>query len=651
MNEDLQNKSPQDLRWIARILDIDIPENVTDKEEMIRLISENGAGKTEKPVMEDDEEPKVVDATLKITHKRTTIARKNQPEEETEKKGVIVETKKPDSQKKYVRRKAEDVSKAEDENKAERAEKVEKSAEEAPEIAPEEEKAVSETSASAETAEAEPVKKGRGRPRKTPLEPTEEVAPNPDGTLEKRGRGRPKKVRPENYEEPVKRQRGRPKKAAVSTPQEEDGDETIYKKIETEQEGSFETTVSEQTAEEAAEATGEEGSTETKTNEPEEFKEGISVYNGKEAVGYIDIMPEGYGFLRSEIGVQTSRDIFVPPTFIRKFLLKSGDKIRGFCKAQKENEKYFSLSYIITINDDTIKAAFDRIPFEKLTPIYPDKKFVLEKDQNEYSTRIIDLFAPIGKGQRGMIVSPPKAGKTTLLKQIANSITKNYPEVHLIVLLIDERPEEVTDMRESIIGENVEVISSTFDELPEKHTKVAEMVYDRAQRLVEYGKDVVILLDSITRLARAYNLTVPPTGRSLSGGLDPGALHKPKKFFGAARNIREGGSLTIVATALIDTGSKMDDVIFEEFKGTGNMELHLDRSLSEKRIFPAIDINRSGTRKEELLLTEKELKAIYTLRRALSKSVNADITEKILDQLEKKKTNEDFVNSVRLDEE
>ena len=651
MNEDLQNKSPQDLRWIARILDIDIPENVTDKEEMIRLISENGAGKTEKPVMEDDEEPKVVDATLKITHKRTTIARKNQPEEETEKKGVIVETKKPDSQKKYVRRKSEDVSNAEDENKAERAEKVEKSAEEAPETAPEDEKAASGASASAETAEAEPVKKGRGRPRKTSIEPTEEDAPNPDGTLEKRGRGRPKKVQPENYEEPVKRPRGRPKKAADSTTQEEDGDETIYKKIETEQEGSFETTVSEQTAEEAAEATGEEGSTETKTNEPEEFKEGISVYNGKEAVGYIDIMPEGYGFLRSEIGVQTSRDIFVPPTFIRKFLLKSGDKIRGFCKAQKENEKYFSLSYIITINDDTIKAAFDRIPFEKLTPIYPDKKFVLEKDQNEYSTRIIDLFAPIGKGQRGMIVSPPKAGKTTLLKQIANSITKNYPEVHLIVLLIDERPEEVTDMKESIIGENVEVISSTFDELPEKHTKVAEMVYDRAQRLVEYGKDVVILLDSITRLARAYNLTVPPTGRSLSGGLDPGALHKPKKFFGAARNIREGGSLTIVATALIDTGSKMDDVIFEEFKGTGNMELHLDRSLSEKRIFPAIDINRSGTRKEELLLTEKELKAIYTIRRALSKSVNADITEKILDQLEKKKTNEDFVNSVRLDEE
>ena len=651
MNEDLQNKSPQDLRWIARILDIDIPENVTDKEEMIRLISENGAGKTEKPVMEDDEEPKVVDATLKITHKRTTIARKNQPEEETEKKGVIVETKKPDSQKKYVRRKSEDVSNAEDENKAERAEKVEKSAEEAPETAPEDEKAASGSSASAETTEAEPVKKGRGRPRKTQLEPTEEDAPNPDGTLEKRGRGRPKKVQPENYEEPVKRPRGRPKKAADSTPQEEDGDETIYKKIETEQERSFETTVSEQTAEEAAEATGEEGSTETKTNEPEEFKEGISVYNGKEAVGYIDIMPEGYGFLRSEIGVQTSRDIFVPPTFIRKFLLKSGDKIRGFCKAQKENEKYFSLSYIITINDDTIKAAFDRIPFEKLTPIYPDKKFVLEKDQNEYSTRIIDLFAPIGKGQRGMIVSPPKAGKTTLLKQIANSITKNYPEVHLIVLLIDERPEEVTDMKESIIGENVEVISSTFDELPEKHTKVAEMVYDRAQRLVEYGKDVVILLDSITRLARAYNLTGPPTGRSLSGGLDPGALHKPKKFFGAARNIREGGSLTIVATALIDTGSKMDDVIFEEFKGTGNMELHLDRSLSEKRIFPAIDINRSGTRKEELLLTEKELKAIYTIRRALSKSVNADITEKILDQLEKKKTNEDFVNSVRLDEE
>ncbi len=369
---------------------------------------------------------------------------------------------------------------------------------------------------------------------------------------------------------------------------------------------------------------------------------------GKEAAGILDILQEGYGFLRSENFVAGSKDTYVPPQLIRKYGLKTGDFLVGKCRYQKENDtKNQALMWINTINGYSVSVHPRRRPFESLTPIYPDEKLVLEVDKNELSTRLIDLIAPIGKGQRGMIVSPPKAGKTVLLKKIANSITANYPDVELIVLLIDERPEEVTDMRESVNGT---VVSSTFDELPERHIKVSELVLERAQRLVEYGKDVVILMDSITRLARAYNLTIPPTGRSLSGGLDPGALHKPKKFFGAARNIRGGGSLTIVATALVDTGSKLDDVIFEEFKGTGNMELHLDRKLSEKRIFPAIDINKSGTRKEELLLTERQLNVIFNIRRAMSNLGTADVTEILVNQLTKTKDNEEFISSVKFNE-
>jgi transcription termination factor Rho len=310
---------------------------------------------------------------------------------------------------------------------------------------------------------------------------------------------------------------------------------------------------------------------------------------------------------------------------------------------QKDNEKFQALFYVQAVNGDTPDVAQRRRPFDSLTPIYPDEKLKLEVNPKELSTRLIDLYAPIGKGQRGIIVSPPKAGKTVLLKKIANSITINYPEVELIVLLIDERPEEVTDMRESIKGE---VVSSTFDEVPERHIKVAEMVLERAQRLVEHKKDVVILLDSMTRLARAYNLTIPPTGRTLSGGLDPGALHKPKRFFGSARNIRNGGSLTIIATALVETGSRMDEVIYEEFKGTGNMELHLDRKLSEKRIFPAIDINRSGTRKEELLLSELELNSIWAIRKAMSNLGNADVTEMIVSKMLQTKNNADFIASI-----
>jgi transcription termination factor Rho len=361
--------------------------------------------------------------------------------------------------------------------------------------------------------------------------------------------------------------------------------------------------------------------------------------------GILEVLPDGYGFLRGQNYLSGPRDIYVSPSQIRRLNLKTGDKIVGKGRIQKEGEKFQALLYVLSVNNDSPEAAQRRRPFDQLTPIYPDQRITLETEPKELSTRVIDLIAPIGKGQRGLIVSPPKAGKTILLKKIANAITQRYPDIELIVLLIDERPEEVTDMQRSIKGD---VIYSTFDELPEHHIKVAEMVLERAQRLVEQKKDVVILLDSITRLARAYNLTIPPTGRTLSGGLDPGALHKPKRFFGSARNIEFGGSLTIIATALIDTGSRMDDVIYEEFKGTGNMELHLDRKLSEKRIFPAIDINRSGTRREEMLLTQRELEAIWAIRKAMSNMGTAEVTEMIVNRLVQTKTNEEFINSINI---
>lgn len=359
--------------------------------------------------------------------------------------------------------------------------------------------------------------------------------------------------------------------------------------------------------------------------------------------GILEVLPDGYGFLRSNNYLSGPKDVYVSPSQIRRFNLKTGDKIVGKGRIQKDGEKFQALLYVTSVNDDPPEYALKRKPFDQLTPIYPNERITLESDPKELSTRLIDLIAPIGKGQRALIVSPPKAGKTTMLKKIANAITLKHPEIEVIVLLIDERPEEVTDMQRSIKGE---VVYSTFDELPEHHIKVAEMVLERAQRLVEHNRDVVILLDSITRLARAYNLTIPPTGRTLSGGLDPGALHKPKRFFGAARNIENGGSLTIIATALIDTGSRMDDVIYEEFKGTGNLELHLDRKLSEKRIFPAIDIYRSGTRREELLLSQRELEGIWTIRKAMSNLGTAEVTELIISRLMMTKTNEEFINGI-----
>ena len=359
--------------------------------------------------------------------------------------------------------------------------------------------------------------------------------------------------------------------------------------------------------------------------------------------GVLEILPDGYGFLRGENYLSTPRDIYVSPVQIRRFRLDKGDKIKGIARLPKEGEKFPALIFVGEVNGQAPEEAYKRIKFDELTPIYPEERIRLETQSNEYAMRIIDLISPIGKGQRGQIVAQPKVGKTTLLKKIANSISTNNPEIEIIVLLIDERPEEVTDMKRSIKGE---VIYSTFDEMPENHVKVAEMVLERAKRLVEHKKDVVILLDSITRLARAYNLVVPSSGRTLSGGIDPASLHKPKKFFGAARNIENGGSLTILATSLIETGSRMDDVIFEEFKGTGNMEVHLNRELSEKRIFPAIDINKSGTRREDKLLDKKELETVFALRKAMASMSTEEVTEQLIDEIVKTKSNKEFIDKM-----
>ena len=360
--------------------------------------------------------------------------------------------------------------------------------------------------------------------------------------------------------------------------------------------------------------------------------------------GILEVLPDGYGFLRGENYLPTPKDVYISPIQIKRFKLNTGDMIKGISRMPKEEEKFPALIFVGEVNGQSPENAYRRKNFDDLTPIYPTERLKLETVPTEYAMRIIDLMSPVGKGQRGMIVAPPKVGKTTLLKKIANSISRNNPEVTLIVLLIDERPEEVTDMKRSINGE---VIYSTFDELPEHHVKVAEMVLERAKRLTEQNKDVVILLDSITRLARAYNLVIPTSGRTLSGGLDPSALHKPKKFFGAARNIENGGSLTILATALIETGSRMDDVIFEEFKGTGNMEVHLDRKLSEKRIFPAIDINKSGTRREDLLLTPKELETVFSIRKALSNLNTIEVTEQLINQIISTKNNDEFLDKMK----
>ena len=369
--------------------------------------------------------------------------------------------------------------------------------------------------------------------------------------------------------------------------------------------------------------------------------------SGNTVSGVLEVMADGYGFIRSNNYLPGEDDIYVSPSQIRRFNLKTGDIICGNTRVHAQQEKFSALLFVKTINGYVPSEAAKRFNFDEMTPVFPNERLRMERTGREIAMRIVDILSPIGKGQRGLIVSPPKAGKTTLLKDIARSILRNNPEMHIIIMLIDERPEEVTDIREAIVGENVEVLDSTFDETPEHHKRVAEMGIERARRLVEHKRDVVILLDSITRLARAYNLIVPPSGRTLSGGLDPAALHPPKRFFGAARNMREGGSLTILATALVDTGSKMDDVVYEEFKGTGNMELILDRKLSERRVFPAIDIMKSGTRREDLLLTTDEGEASYVMRRAMNGMKGEDAVERILDMFARTRSNEELVQRIK----
>lgn len=380
-----------------------------------------------------------------------------------------------------------------------------------------------------------------------------------------------------------------------------------------------------------------------KENRPQED----NLDSGMVANGILEVMPDGFGFIRCENYLPGENDVYVAPSQIRRFNLKTGDIVSGNIRIKTQGEKFSALLYVNSVNGYSPAEAQRRSNFEDLTPIFPNERLKLERRGASVAMRVTDLVSPIGKGQRGMIVSQPKAGKTTLLKEIASAVTQNNPEMHLIILLIDERPEEVTDIKEAIEGDNVEVIYSTFDELPEHHKRVSEMVIERAKRLVEHKQDVMILLDSITRLARAYNLTVAPSGRTLSGGLDPAALHMPKRFFGAARNMREGGSLTILATALVDTGSKMDDVVFEEFKGTGNMELVLDRKLSEKRIFPAIDIVKSGTRRDDLLLNPEEQQAMDIMRKAFNSMRADEAVENILNMFAHTKNNEEFVNMVK----
>ena len=382
-----------------------------------------------------------------------------------------------------------------------------------------------------------------------------------------------------------------------------------------------------------------------KKDSPEEALSSLD--SGHTANGILEVMPDGYGFIRCENYLPGEHDVYVSPSQIRKFNLKTGDIVCGNTRIKTQQEKFSALLYVTSVNGYHPSVAQKRKNFGDLTPIFPNERIRLEYPGCSVAMRIVDLLSPIGKGQRGMIVSQPKAGKTTLLKEVARSVTRSNPDMHLIILLIDERPEEVTDIKEAIEGDNVEVIYSTFDELPENHKRVSEMVIERAKRLVEHQQDVMILLDSITRLARAYNLTVPPSGRTLSGGLDPAALHMPKKFFGAARNMREGGSLTILATALVDTGSKMDDVVFEEFKGTGNMELVLDRKLSEKRIFPAIDIVKSSTRREDLLLNEQEQEAVNTMRKAFNGMRSDDAVENILNMFTRTKNNAEYISMVK----
>ncbi len=486
----------------------------------------------------------------------------------------------------------------------------------------------------------EPVKKRRGRPRKIKTEDDQATQP--------KKRGRPRKVKSEEDKEGLSerdenasesavaeasnevksKKRGRPKK------NKDESDDTKTSEVDSIDKTSD---TKDTDAEEDINTSDDNDATKAKTSRDSRPR--------PEVCGILDIADEGFGFLRFNNFLTSDKDIYVSPVQIRRFNLKTGDLINGISRLPNQGERFGALLYVNTVNGEEPGSAIRRPDIENLTPIFPNERLSLETSPKELSMRLIDLISPIGKGQRGLIVAPPKAGKTTLLKRIANSIETNHPDVELIVFLVDERPEEVTDMKRSL--RKGEVIYSTFDERPQHHVKVAEMVLARAQRLAEYKKDVIILLDSITRLARAYNLVEPPSGRTLSGGLDPSALYKPKKFFGAARNLEEGGSITIMATALVETGSRMDDVIYEEFKGTGNMELHLDRRLSEKRIFPAIELTKSGTRREDLLMNQDEMEAIWAMRRAMSNMNPQEVTEMIIENLAYTSSNKNFIQVIK----
>lgn len=498
-----------------------------------------------------------------------------------------------------------------------------------------------------EAAAVEEKPKRRGRPRKTETAKAEEPKAEAAKTAEKeeKKQARTRKTSTSKTKTAKAAKEETPKEKAEETKPEEPAAAAEPAEGKTENAEAADSPVPEASAEPEPENPDAEKSEEEKTDGKSEKKSKSPQRERPEVTGILEIADGGFGFLRFDNFLTSERDIYVSPTQIRRFNLKTGDEIKGISRLPNDGERFGALLYVQTVNGDEPGVAIHRPDFESLTPIFPNERLTMEDSPVELSTRLIDLIAPIGKGQRGLIVAPPKAGKTTLLKSIAHSIEQKYPEVKMIVLLIDERPEEVTDMKRSL--KTGEVIYSTFDEQPQHHAKVAEMVHERAKRLAEHGKDVVILLDSITRLTRAYNLSIPPSGRTLSGGLDPGALYKPKRFFGAARNLEEGGSITILATALVDTGSRMDDVIFEEFKGTGNMELHLDRKLQEKRIFPAIDIGRSGTRREELLMTQDEMAAIWSMRRAMANRSPQEVTEEIVDTLAHTRRNRDFIEIIR----
>ena len=636
--EDFFAKSKEALSAIALAFQLVTPEQAESmsQKELASLLdaeqkrSEGASAKEEKPKAKKAAPKKKAPAKKAET---ASSEKKEEPKEEVSSEAPAV-SEKPAAPKKTkkTKAKAEESIETPKEEKApskstskKKKEKTEASTEPAAEEK-KEESGSAETSEKKEEKPEAPEKKSRGKKgKKAPEEVKAEEKPSEEST-----------EAPAKEEEKPSEEKTEEKK--------ENANQKPSGKNKKSRHRSFEIRPANETA---PAAEGENANGEEKPSEgeaaPENNKPQIEPI---EFTGILEIVSEGgYGFVRRENYLPSPQDVFVPTNLIRRFGLRMGDQIKGFALPKRGQDKNLALSFITTVNDVEIENLGKRPHFERLTPIYPDERFRLETGKQELSTRIIDLVSPIGKGQRGMIVSPPKAGKTILLQKIANAITQNSPKTKLIVLLIDERPEEVTDMQRSIKGE---VVYSTFDKKPENHTRVTELVLERAMRLVEMGEDVVILLDSMTRLARAYNLTITPTGRTLSGGLDPGSLYGPKRFFGAARNIENGGSLTIVATSLIETGSRMDEVIFEEFKGTGNMEVYLDRKLSEKRIFPAIDINKSGTRREDLLMSQEELDAVWTIRKAFSQMETAPVTETIINLLLRTNSNDHFIRSVKV---